>query len=693
MNEDHYQKVKAGHLTRNAYLYIRQSTLRQVFENTESTQRQYALRQRAIGLGWPTEQITLIDEDQGQSGKYSAGREGFQRLVGEVGMGQAGIVMGLEVSRLARNNADWHRLLEICALTDTLILDEDGLYDPGHINDRLLLGLKGSFSEVELHVLKARLLGGIRSKARRGELRLPLPIGLVYDEHDRVILDPDQQIQQAIRGVFQTYQRTGSATATVRYFVDQKLRFPRRVRRGPHKGQVIWGPLTNSRVLFLLHNPRYAGAFAFGRSRWTRRPDGNVQCRRVPPDQWQVLIPSAHPGYIHWSDYQENQRRLKESARAYGRDRCYGPPREGSALLQGLVICGVCGQRMSVRYYSPKTRTGPCYYCMRQFLEYGGPKCQTISGAAIDRAVAELLLATITPVSLEVAWAVQQELQTRQEQADHLRLQQVERARYQAELAQQRYMKVDPNNRLVADELEADWNEKLRALTEAQRQYEQQRQKDRTVLEESTKAQVLSLATDLPRLWRDPTTTWRDRKRLIRLVIEDVTLIKDRQITVHVRFKGGACQTLTFPTPLPSWALRKTKPEVIAEIDRLLDHQTDAEIAVELNRRGYRPGLNHEFTPRLVGKLRLTYGLKSRYERLRQAGKLTPSELAQRLGVAVTTVKTWREHGLLQAHRYNDKNQFLYEPVDCPGPLQRHGITLAERRQWLTTLPNRPNEV
>ncbi len=261
-----HQKVTASHLRRDAYLYVRQSTVRQVFENTESTQRQYALRERAVALGWPIERVIVIDSDQGQSGSSSTDREGFQRLVGEVGMGRAGIVLGLEVSRLARNSSDWHRLLEICALTDTLILDEDGIYSPSDFNDRLLLGLKGTMSEAELHVLRARLRGGILNQARRGALRTPLPVGLVYDPTGNVVLDPDSQVQQSIRHLFETFERTGSASATVKHFRKQGLRFPRRPRSGPHKGELLWEALWHCRVLRVLHNPRYAGAFFFGRS-------------------------------------------------------------------------------------------------------------------------------------------------------------------------------------------------------------------------------------------------------------------------------------------------------------------------------------------------------------------------------------------------------------------------------------------
>jgi DNA invertase Pin-like site-specific DNA recombinase len=397
-----HQKVTAAHVKRNAYLYIRQSTLRQVFENTESTKRQYALRERAVALGWPLDRIITIDSDLGQSGASAGDREGFQRLVAEVGVGKAGIVLGLEVSRLARNSTDWHRLLEICALTDTLILDEDGVYDPAHFNDRLLLGLKGTLSEAELHVLRARLQGGILNKARRGELKSPLPVGFAYNAEDRVILDPDQQVQQSIRFLFETFRRTGSACAVVKAFRQQALLFPRRLKKGPHKGDLLWAELEHSQALRVLHNPRYAGAFIYGRTRTRKKPDGTERWSKLPREQW-MLVPGMHAGYITWQEYETNQCRLQENAQAQGADRRRSPPRQGPALLQGIVLCGLCGGRMSVRYHGREQRLVPDYVCQRKAIQQGRPVCQRITGESVDQAVSEVLVETMTPWALEVA--------------------------------------------------------------------------------------------------------------------------------------------------------------------------------------------------------------------------------------------------------------------------------------------------
>jgi len=406
MSEQSAAKVTGAHLGRTAYLYVRQSTLRQVLTNTESATRQYALRQKAIALGWQAERIVTIDTDQGQSGASAADREGFQRLVAEVSMGRAGIVLGLEVSRLARNNADWHRLLEICAMSATLICDEDGLYDPTDFNDRLLLGLKGTMSEAELHFIRARLIGGQLSKARRGELRMGLPVGLVHDPAGNVVLDPDTGVQQAVRHVFSLFARTGSARATVQQFTADGLLFPVRVRTGARKGELAWMPLQHWRVLRTLHNPRYAGAFAYGRRREHVGANGKKTFQTLPREQWIALIPDAHPGYLSWDQYETNQRLLLGNATAHGEDRAAGPAREGTALLQGLAICGRCGRRMTVRYHTRRGVQVPDYQCQSRCIQDGAARCQTVPGAVVDDAVSALLLDTLTPHALEVALTV-----------------------------------------------------------------------------------------------------------------------------------------------------------------------------------------------------------------------------------------------------------------------------------------------
>lgn len=661
MNLDTRHKITASHLSRQAYLYVRQSTLRQVLENTESTKRQYALRERAVALGWNLEQVVVIDADLGQSGADSD-RVGFQRLVAAVGIGEVGVVLGLEVSRLARSSSDWHRLLEICALADTLILDEDGLYDPSHFNDRLLLGMKGTMSEAELHVLRARLIGGQLAKASRGELEVPLPVGLVYDATGKVTLDPDQSVQEAINQFFDTFRRTGSATATVRAFREQGLLFPRREQSGPHRGDLLWGALLHYRALNVLKNPRYAGAFAYGRTRATKPGQPSGLRHSLPRDQWHTLIFDAHPGYITWAEHEENLARLKANSAAYGADRRHGPPREGPALLQGLAICGRCGGRMTVRYYIRHGRPVPQYCCQSEGIKRAESPCQRIVGADIDRAVGDLLVETMTPLALEVALSVQDELASRASEADRMRRQQVERARYEAELAQRRYLRVDPDNRLVAATLEAEWNNKLRALDAAQEDYEHQRQAD-TLLDDDNRQRILALATDFPRLWADPNTPARERKRMARLLIEDVTLLLGNQVLdVHLRFCGGDTRSFQLPRPKSITDLSKLDPAVVAEVDRLIDDHTDSQIAAALDAAGYQPPVGDHFTIWIVWKIRQVHGLGSRRERLRRQGWLTLEEMAQTLGVHPQTVKDRARRGQLHSVIYNDKHQRLYAP-------------------------------
>lgn len=661
LNGDVHQKITTAHLSRMAYLYVRQSTLRQVFENTESTQRQYALRERAVALGWPLERIVVIDNDLGQSAASAADREGFQRLVTEVSLGRVGIVLGLEVSRLARNSTDWHRLLELCALADTLILDEDGLYNPGHFNDRLLLGLKGTMSEAELHVLKARLRGGILNRARRGELKQMLPVGFVHDTQDRVILDPDAQVQAAVRLFFKTFQRTGSCLAVVKDFHAKQLLFPRRLRSGAHKGELVWGELLHCRARQIIHNPRYAGAFAFGRTKQRHLPNGKVCSRLVPSEEW-ILLRDAHPGYISWDDYQTNVQRVKSNALSWTPERRQGPAREGMALLQGMVICGACGERMTVRYHSHRGQSIPTYWCGRRPLQRGeNGLCQTVHGGALDAAIGDLVIEAMTPLAIEVALSVQQELVNRHEEADRLRRQHVERARYEADLAQRRFLKVDPDNRLVAHALEADWNDKLRALTAAQETYEKASAADSAVVTDAERAELLALSTDFPRLWRDPRTPMKEKKRMLRFLVEDVTLTKGDMLHVDIRFTGGTTRSLDLPLPKSCTELRTTDAEVIKEIDCLIDTYTDGEIANVLNERGVRTVVSTPWTAARIGRLRKIYQLADRRSRLLAQGLLTPQDIATRYGVVLSTVHLWRRRGLLRAHPVNDKGEYLYE--------------------------------
>ncbi len=639
-------KVTAEHLRRLAYLYVRQSTLRQVNENRESTARQYDLKRRAQVLGWAADQIIVIDEDLGLSGATANNRNGFQRLVAEVGLGRVGMVMGLEVSRLARSSADWHRLLEICALADTLILDEDGIYDPSHFNDRLLLGLKGTMSEAELHLLRARLLGGQLNKARRGELWMKPPIGFVHDSSGHVVFDPDQQVQQGVRLVFETFRQTGSALRVVHYFKTEGVLWPRRITSGVRAGELLFGSLEHSRVLGILHNPRYTGAFVYGRTRQRKVIiGGQLRYRRLKREDWAVFLPNMHPGYISWEEYESNQAKLLANANGYGEDRHKSPPREGAALLQGLVVCGVCGLRMTVRYHTDHGHLIPEYVCQRRGIQTAEPICQHLPGAQIDQAVTELVLKAVNPTSLDVALEVFEELRVRQA-----------RAREEAELAQRQYLMARPENRLVVDNLERQWNEKLTSLSQAEEEYSRMSKSQPSVLTDEDRDRVHALA-------------------------------------IHIRWKAGATTSMERPLPLSAPDLVRTPADIVELVRVLATEQTDAQIARTLNARALRTGRKHSFTRLIVRHIRNAYDIPSYVQHLRSDGWLTVPEVAAQMRVHSSTAKRFAVEGVLRAVRADDTGRLLFEPVLGPLPQAEPGKRFRDRRRYPQLASNMSNEV
>jgi len=494
------------------------------------------------------------------------------------------------------------------------------------------------------------------------------PVGLVTDPAGRVVLDPDAAVVAAVRTFFEVFRRTGSATATVRHFRTQGLLFPRRLATGPHAGEVAWGPLLHHRALRLLKNPRYTGAFVYGRTRARRTATGGETRIRLPREEWHTLLLDRHPAYISWDEYEANLRRLAENAQANGAERRAGPPREGPALLQGLVVCGRCGERMGVRYSMVRGVPVPEYHCQREAIEHAQPRCAVIGGGPIDRAIGELLVETVSPLALGVALEVEAELAARSAETDGLRRAQVERARYEAELAQRRYLRVDPDNRLVADSLEADWNAKLRALADAQDAYERSRESDHSLVDPAERARILELATDFPRLWADPATPQRERKRMVRLLLDDVTLIRGEEIVAHVRFRGGAVRTLHLPLPLRAPDLRRTDPAIVAELDRLLDDHTDAEAAECLNAAGLQPGVAPRFTAAIVVHLRRKYRLADRFTRLRARDLLTLPEISELLGAHPKTVNAWARAGRLASVLVSDNGRRLFPRPADPDP-------------------------
>ena len=669
MFTEFHRKVRADHLRRNAFLYVRQSTSRQVLQNAESTKRQYALRDQAVALGWPIERVHTIDDDQGHSGARAENRDGFQKLVSEVALGRAGILLGLEVSRLARNNADWQRLLEVCALSGCLVGDEDGIYDPAHFNDRLLLGLKGTMSEAELHVLKARLIGGQLNKARRGALEVPLPIGLVYNAAGKAVLDPDPRIQASLRLLFDTFRQTHTAAAVEARFRQGGSPFPRRIHRGIGKGRVVFGPVDQCRISQILHNPRYAGAFAYGRHRVVQKADSQAdrhgalkQVVTLARKDWIVLIPNAHPGYISWEEFERNEAMLRQNLPQW-HARMAGAS-ESDALLQGRVLCGRCGKRMRV-VDIPRDGCNVHYYACRSTTpRLSQEHCRWIRAQEIDAAIGALLLQTVTSATVEIAIADHDRVIKQLEHAEALGRRELEQRRRDAELRRRRFFGCDPEHRLVADALEAEWNKALHRLDALQQEHEHQRHTGQTRLDEDSRARLLSLAKEFPRVWNDPHTEPTERKRMLGLLIEDVTLIQGDPTAVHVRFRGGRTTSLSVTRPQPPARASKVPPEVIRALDQLLESRPDREAAARLNALGYRNWLGKPFNAKRVSNLRLRAGLKSRFQRLRAQGFLTAREIAQQLGMCTENAYKLGREGILPQQHYGRGHRCLFAPLN-----------------------------
>lgn len=662
LNQMATHKVQDDHLDRQALIYVRQSTLMQVLKNTGSKIRQYDLTQRALELGWPPERIVVIDEDQGTSGTSFAERDGFERVVAEVGLGRTGAVFCLEASRLARSCSHWYRLIEICALTRTLVVDEEGVYDPGQYNDRLLLGIKGAMSESELHWLRNRLLGGKLAKARQGKLRLPLPTGLVYDAADQVSLDPDEEVQQAVRLLFDLFEELGTATAVVKHFRRHGLLFPTRQWGGVDHGQLTWKPLGTGRVLAVLHNPAYAGAYAYGRSQSQIQalPEQNhrpvKQTRRLnSPEEWAFLLLEAHPGYITWAQFLRNQQRLDDNRTSQAEDR-RGPTREGTALLQGIVLCGRCGRRMTIRYLQDGVT--PVYKCCQAYHQFGEPTCQTIRGDDIDAAVTQTFLAAMQPAQLEISLATLEQLEAQARQIDEQWQHRLERVRYEADLNRRRLFAVDPENRLVARSLERDWNEKLAEVERLERKFLTLPQPTALLVSPEERQRILALAQDLPTIWHADTTTFTERKQLLRFLIKDVTLSRqDTTIWIGIRWQTEALTELNIPRPKREGAIQRTAPTVVARVRKLAPTHTDRQMATLLNQEGLTTGFGAPFTGPSVRWVRRQYDIPTGCPEAPSAcpsgqradGRYCTQTVARLLNVSESTILSWCQSGRLDS--------------------------------------------
>jgi DNA invertase Pin-like site-specific DNA recombinase len=652
-------KIRVEHLDRQALIYVRQSTPMQVRDNVASTARQYDLARRAEQFGWPQGRIHVIDQDQGRSGASTLGRDGFQYLMAEVGLGRVGAVLSLEASRLARSCSDWYRLIEICGLTDTLVIDEDGVYDPTQYNDRLLLGIKGTMSAAELHWLRSRLLGGKLEKARTGQLRSRLPTGLVYDPDGQTVLDPDEQVQQALRLVFDTFERVGAALGVVQHFAANQLHFPCRHYGGSRDGQLTWRPLDHARVLAILHNPTYTGTYVYGRTR-TRHvvlpgeePRIKGRTRRVVAEDWPFVLHDHHPGYLTWEQFQRNQCRLLENCTVDHQER-RGALREGAALLQGLVLCGRCGRRMTIRYMDDGKI--PLYECNQLHKQRGEKTCQSLRGDRIDETVARVFLEAMRPAQLEVSMAAIDQISEQARKADRQWELMGERARYEAELARRRFQAVDPENRLVARTLERDWEVRLAEVERLERESAARPTLSTRLVDPAERARILALAQDLPKLWQATTTTQVERKQLLGFLIKDVCLTRaETTIGVAIRWRTEACTVLNIPRPVRSCEARRTDPTALARLRALAADTSDSQIARILTQEGFRSGTGRPFTTNIVKQLRYSYSIASGCpdqpgscaDGYRADGRCSASVAAELLNVTVSTIADWCQSGVL----------------------------------------------
>jgi DNA invertase Pin-like site-specific DNA recombinase/ribosomal protein L17 len=660
--------VTPSHLARKALIYIRQSSPHQVLSNQESLRLQYALRQRAISLGWRSEDVEIIDADLGLTATSAQHREGWKELVSQVTLGQVGIILSIEVMRLSRNCSDWYPLLDLCGYKDCLIADGDGVYDPGTPNGRLLLGLKGQLSELELHTIRARMTAGLLNKAKRGELALRLPVGLVRQDDGTVVKDPNREVRERLDLIFSTFLRRKAAAKVLRFFNDHELLIPRRDRFG----DLVWKKPSIAKILSVLKNPAYAGAFVYGRSRTTRDPSGKVTTKRLPMDQWRICVKDKYPAYISWETFEQIQAILKDNYAEYDRNKSRGVPRPGSALLHGILYCGECGHKMVVQY-----KGGTRYLCNYLRQQYRVPVCQNIPGDPIDARVVEAFFQALSPIELDVyehALAAQKEADEKVELAHR---QQLERLRYQAELAWRQFNRVDPDNRLVAAELEQRWEAALRTLRQEEETCAQQQPTPKPMLSLSPelKEAFVAIGQKLPQVWHQEVLTRQNKKALLRCLIDKVVIHRQVQDRVQTRivWRGGDITTLEIPVPVGSFADLSTAAEmekIILDLSR--KGKNDEEIAEHLTTLGHRsPMQTNRVLPNTVKIIRLKHRIfqkRSQSHPRRINGYLTIPQIARRLDISPHWVYYRIDNGRIQVVK--DPETGLYLFPDEPATLE-----------------------
>jgi DNA invertase Pin-like site-specific DNA recombinase len=657
------ERLTTAHRAKLAYVYVRQSSLNQVRQHQESTELQYRLVDRAVALGWPFGRVHVIDEDLGKSGAGSIERHGFQRLIAEIGLGNAGLVVSLDASRLARNNRDWHQLLELCSVFGVLIADGERLYDPRAYHDRLLLGLSGIMSEAELHQIRMRLHQGERQKAARGELRLPLPAGLAHDRSGMIILNPDEEVQARLLLVFSKFRELQSARGVMRFLRMNGLPLPVRPILGPSPHEVVWREADSARVRSILQNPAYAGAYVYG-----RRQQDPSRCRpgsargtvKVAVGDWAVCLHAAHPGYIGWEEFMANQRRLADNVSRYEAGHC-GAPRRGAALLQGIAVCGRCGRRMSLRYTGPNGDY-PVYCCRVDRDQRAGALCQEVRALPVDTLVEEVLLDALAPDQIAIALATMGQLEEESRQLGRQWTLRRERARYEAERARRQYDTVEPENRLVARSLERAWEDKLRAVEAIEQEYARWLSQEPAVMGEAERVALKRLGENLPQIWRAATTSAADRKRILRFIVREVGLDQKRQrgqVWLKIVWQTGAVsehhlqrRVHTYRDYIDADRLRQRITELNAT------GKMDKEIAAILNQEGFVAARGSVFKGENVWLLRKRWniptikinGITHNPPRWPD-GSFSIQGAAAALGVTTQTVFAFLARGLLVGHQ------------------------------------------
>lgn len=658
-------KIRPRHCDRLAVVYVRQSTPQQVAGNRESSDLQYQLRRRAVSLGWAADRVVVIDDDQGLSGASVENRPGFQRLLAEVSLGHVGVVFGREMSRLSRSCKDWYQLLELCGLFQVLLADADGVFDPTDPNDRMLLGLRGMMSEAEIHVLKTRLHQGKLNKARRGELFTCVPVGYVRSPDGGIALDPDDQVRSVVSLAFAKFAELGSLAKTHAYFTANDVQLGLRVYKGPGKGRLEWRRPRRSTLYEMLRHPIYAGAYAYGRSPFdpARRVAGKPKSGRwnAPPEEWVCLLRDAVPAYISWEQYEANRRRLAENDRGPGSKKATG---RAPTLLNGIVRCGRCGLPMGAR--NARASANPRYACDRESQEYGGPRCQSLVAAYADKLVEALVLKAVEPASLELSLRTAGLVEQDRERLHAIWKQRLERAEYEADRARRQYDVVDPENRLVARELERQWERKLAERRRLAEDYERFQAEQPRSLGASDRERIAALAADLPGLWRCPTTTGGDRRAIVRLLIERVDLTRDgesERIDAAIHWRGGTITRHEIRQGLRTYRTLGGLERLRGRILELRgDGWTANAIAEALDREGYRAARSDGFTGHQVRQLLARFGRTGIPAGVRDATDLPGAgewwlpSLAAELGVKPIVVHRWRWSGWLSARRLRGEN-------------------------------------